>query len=82
MTRIVRITAAVGGGYALCWSLVVFLCAWLPLPKASLWYLTGQLVPLPLLATLLWAFVAKSAWRALLGPLTLAGAFFLLGSLR
>lgn len=77
-----RVLAATGGGYALCWALFTLLCAWLPWEKASIWYFTGQLAPLPFVGALLWAFVARSAWRALLWPLALAALFALAGALR
>ena len=77
-----RILAASLGGYALCWSLISLLCAWLPLSKASLWFFTGQLVPLPFVGVLLWAFAAARAWQALAYPLTLAAILQTLAVLR
>ncbi|WP_305074241.1 hypothetical protein [Propionivibrio sp.] len=77
-----RLGAATLGGYALCWSLFVLLCAWLPFSKATVWYFTGQLAPLPLLGVLLWAFAAHGAWRALLWPLALAAGLYLLVLIR
>ncbi len=78
----IRIAAAAFGGYALCWTFVVCLCAWLPFDKVTRWYLAGQLAPLPFLAALLWAFIAKTAWRAFIWPMAAAGGFALLGALR
>ncbi len=77
-----RIAAATLGGYALCWSLITLLCAWLPLTKASVWYFTGQIAPAPLLCILLWAFAAKGAWRALFWPTALASVLSLLALVR
>ncbi len=79
---ILRLVAASVGGYALCWTLFVALCAWLPYEKATVWYLTGQIAPLPFLGALLWAFVARSAWRALAWPFGLAVLASLAGWLR
>lgn len=77
-----RIAAAVIGGYVMCWAIFDLLCAWLPFEKATLWYFTAQLAPLPFLLVLLWAFVARSAWRALAWPLGLAAGTAFLGWLR
>ena len=77
-----RILAASLGGYALCWSLISLLCAWLPLSKPSLWFFTGQLVPLPFVGVLLWAFAASRAWQALAYPLALAATLQTLAVLR
>ena len=76
-----RILAAVLGGYALCWAIFDLLCASLPFAKATVWYLTGQLAPLPFLTVLLWAFVASTPWRALSLPLLLAACIALPGVL-
>jgi hypothetical protein len=76
-----RITAAVLGGYALCWALFAALCAWLPWERASVWYLTGQLAPLPFLAVLLWVFAVQGA-RQVLWPLALAAGLALFAALR
>lgn len=72
---LLRILAASGGGYALCWALFSLLCAWLPFERATVWYLTGQLAPLPFACALLWAFAAATPGRALFWPL--AGALLL-----
>lgn len=77
-----RLCAATLGGYALCWSLFALLCAWLPFPKATVWYFTGQLAPLPFLVVLLWAFAAQGARRALLWPFGLAAGLHLLASIK
>ena len=74
-----RILAAALGGYALCWAIFYLLCSWLPYEKATVWYLTGQLAPLPFVGVLLWAFVIPSAGRALGWPLLWAAAIALLG---
>lgn len=79
---LMRLSAASVGGYALCWSLFVLLCAYLPYEKATLWYLTGQIAPLPFLFALLWAFVAQSPLRALAWPFGLALLFAFAGWLR
>lgn len=76
-----RILAAAFGGYALCWAIFYSLCSWLPYEKATVWYLTGQLAPLPFVGVLLWAFVSRSAWRALGWPLLWAAAIALFGGL-
>lgn len=76
-----RLLAAVGGGYALCWALFHLLCAWLPYSRATVWYLTGQLAPLPFLAVLLASFAIRDAWRAVAWPLAGAALLALLGSL-
>lgn len=76
-----RILVAAVGGYALCWSLFLALCAWLPYQKVTLWYLTGQLAPLPFLFALLAAFAARSAGRMAAWIFGLAGFFYLLGRL-
>jgi hypothetical protein len=68
---LLRLVAASVGAYALCWSLFAALCVWLPWSRASIWYFTGQIAPLPLLGTLLWAFIAPTAQRALAWPLAL-----------
>lgn len=78
----VRILGATLGAYALCWALIHFLCVWLALPKVSLWFLTGQLAPLPLLLVLLWSFAVKKAWLALAAPLFLAAVLQGLTALR
>jgi len=67
-----RLVAAAGGGYALCWAMFVALGAWLPFSKATVWYFTGQIAPLPFLGALLWAFVAHTPQRALAWPFGLA----------
>lgn len=77
-----RILVAALGGYALCWALVSLLCAWLPMAKASRWFLTGQLVPIPMVAVLLWAFAARNLWRATLTLLSLVLALQALAVLR
>lgn len=77
-----RILGATLGGYALCWAIFELLCAWLPLERATVWYLTGQLAPLPFLGVLLWAFITPSAARALYAPLLLAAVIGLPGWLR
>lgn len=74
-----RILAAVLGGYALCWAIFYLLCTSLPYEKATVWYLTGQLAPLPFVGVLLWAFVCASPWRALGWPLVWAAAIALFG---
>ena len=74
----VRILAATLGSYALCWSVLTQLCAWLPFAKATVWYFTTQLAPLPFLGGLLWAFAASDARRALSWPLAIAAVFQLL----
>lgn len=79
---VLRIAAAALGGYALCWALFYLLCAWLPFEKATVWYLTGQLAPLPFLGSLLWAFVTATPGRALLWSLAGALALTALGWLR
>lgn len=78
----IRILGATLGAYALCWALISFLCAWLALPKVSLWFLTGQLAPLPFLLALLWSFAVKKAWLALAAPLLLAAVLQGLAVLR
>lgn len=77
-----RILAASAGGYALCWALFYLLCAWLPLARASVWYLTGQLAPLPFTLALLWAFLAETPGRALFWPFAGALALAVGGWLR
>ena len=79
---VIRVFAATIGGYALCWSMFSVLCAWLPFTKATVWYLTGQLAPLPLLGVLLWAFATAHIQRALLWPLALAACLQFLAVLR
>lgn len=74
-----RLLTATLGGYALCWSLIAALCVWLPDDRVTLWYLTGQLVPVPLTAVLLWAFAARTVVQAVAWPLALAAGFALLG---
>ncbi len=59
-----RVLAAGLGGYAVAWALVFALGVWLPLARVSLWFLMGQILPVPLLLALLWAFAASSAARA------------------
>ncbi|WP_150430103.1 hypothetical protein [Dechloromonas sp. CZR5] len=76
-----RILVAASGGYALCWGLFVFLCAWLPYEKVTVWYLTGQLAPLPFVLVLLAAFAAGSAGRVAAWSFGLAGLLAGLGSL-
>lgn len=76
-----RLLAAAGGGYALCWALFELICTGLPYDRATLWYLTGQLAPLPLVGVLLWAFASPSPWRALAWPLAAAAAMAALGRL-
>lgn len=76
-----RILLAATGGYALCWGLFVFLCAWLPYQKVTVWYLTGQLAPLPFLLVLLAAFAAGPAWRVAAWSFGLASLLAGLGSL-
>lgn len=77
-----RILAAALGGYALCWAIFYLLCAWLPYDKATRWYLTGQLAPLPFLGVLLWVFITASPWRALGLPLLWAAGIACLGWLK
>lgn len=70
-----RLVAAAGGGYALCWALFVACSVWLPFSKATVWYFTGQIAPLPFLGALLWAFMARTPLRALAWPFGLAAVF-------
>ena len=77
-----RLISSTLGAYALCWAVIAALSAWLPLAKASVWFLTGQLVPLPFVAVVLGAFATRNATRALVIPLTLAAAFQLVAELR
>lgn len=76
-----RILVAAIGGYGLCWSLFLALCAWLPYDKVTLWYLTGQLAPLPFLFALLAAFAARSIGRVAASICGLAGFLYLLARL-
>lgn len=71
-SMLLRLVAAAIGGYALCWALFVALCVWLPFEKATVWYFTGQIAPLPFLGALLWAFIARTPLRALTWPFGLA----------
>lgn len=80
-----RLLAASVGGYALCWTLFVACCVWLPFGKATVWYLTAQFAPLPFVGVLLWAFASRSPARALAVPAALslaAGLVALAGGLR
>lgn len=47
-----RVLAAGLGGYAAAWALVFALGVWLPLARVSLWFLMGQILPVPLLLAL------------------------------
>lgn len=64
---ILRITCATLGSYAVGWLTVTLLCVYLPFSRVTLWYFTGQLIPLPLLGVVLWAFASDKISRLLYG---------------
>lgn len=80
-TVLSRVLAAAIGGYLAAWGLAFTLATLLPMARASLWFLSHLLTPLVLLSALLWAFAAKTSWRAWGVPLLLALALTLLSLL-
>lgn len=80
---ILRILAAIFGGYALTSSILTVLALLLPWPKVDVLFFSTLLPPLIYLAALLWIFAAPTAqraWRDLFNIILLCGLFALVAA--